>query len=519
MESWGTHGTLAKHYRKGVWGTWDMLRLLLSDRNAWKQLIKLDPVTGLDPEGIKLRASEGFTGAEYILPGYWIWAKVIENLSAIGYDSNTMYMASYDWRLALGHLEVRDQYFSRLKTHIESMKQASGQKAVVIGHSMGSTVLYYFLKWVESDEGGKGGDQWVEDHVEHLINIGGALLGAPKVLATLLTGENHDILSMGKIALNLFERFLCRGERLEIFRNWASAACMLPKGGNLIWGDMNGAPDDDLENPISKSLGQVISFSPDHSSNKKHNDDIQPNTLLNYTVDSAMRLFETSASPEYLNVLHNNYSFGISTSKKEIKANDNIPRTWNNPLEASLPKAPSMKVYCLYGIGIPTERGYIFAPNDPKKDKYRNEETCNARGDIQNTAGETTDMPLFVDTAATESDMDIKKGFRFTNGDRTIPLMSNGYMCAPSGGWMKHADLYNPGHSQVIGREYQDVESKGPAKNRGAPTTAKHVEILGNADLLLDLLKIASNRSETVTQRIYSNIDAIAQRIPIEHHD
>lgn len=63
--------------------------------------------------------------------------------------------------------------------------------------------------------------------------------------------------------------------------------------------------------------------------------------------------------------------------------------------------------------------------------------------------------------------------------------MSNGYMCAPSGGWTKHADLYNPGHSQVIGREYQDVETKQPAKNRGAPTTAKHVEILGNTHLLV----------------------------------
>lgn len=78
--------------------------------------------------------------------------------------------------------------------------------------------------------------------------------------------------------------------------------------------------------------------------------------------------------------------------------------------------APSMKVYCLYGIGIPTERGYVWAPSDPKKDKHQDDQSCNAFGTIEDTSGNTTKMPMFVDTSATEPDLNIKKGFRFTNG-------------------------------------------------------------------------------------------------------
>ena len=31
-----------------------------------------------------------------------------------------------------------------------------------------------------------------------------------------------------------------------------------------------------------------------------------------------------------------------------------------NPLQCPLPKAPSMQMYCLYGVGIPTERSYYY---------------------------------------------------------------------------------------------------------------------------------------------------------------
>ena len=46
--------------------------------------------TGLDPPGIKVRASKGLAAVDYFLPGYHVWAHVIEALSDFGYDLNNM---------------------------------------------------------------------------------------------------------------------------------------------------------------------------------------------------------------------------------------------------------------------------------------------------------------------------------------------------------------------------------------------------------------------------------------------
>lgn len=49
-----------------------------------------------------------------------------------------MFLASYDWRLSFYNLEVRDQYFTKLQSTIEtSMKASNGIPAVIVTHSMG----------------------------------------------------------------------------------------------------------------------------------------------------------------------------------------------------------------------------------------------------------------------------------------------------------------------------------------------------------------------------------------------
>jgi phospholipid:diacylglycerol acyltransferase len=122
-----------------------MIRSVLLDKESWTEQIMLDPVTGLDPPHCKIRAVHGVEAADYFITGYWVWAKVIENLATIGYDTNNMHFASYDWRLSFGNLEVRDQYYSRLQSMIElSKKTSGGLKTVVVTHSMG-TVQVFFL--------------------------------------------------------------------------------------------------------------------------------------------------------------------------------------------------------------------------------------------------------------------------------------------------------------------------------------------------------------------------------------
>ena len=62
---------------------------------------------------------------------------MIQNFAAIGYDSNNMNLAAYDWRLSFYNLEVRDKYFSKLKATLELAKNNDGKKSVLVSHSMG----------------------------------------------------------------------------------------------------------------------------------------------------------------------------------------------------------------------------------------------------------------------------------------------------------------------------------------------------------------------------------------------
>lgn len=45
----------------------------------------LDPVTGLDPPGVKIRAAEGIDAASSFIQGYWIWYFWKGKLNALGY--------------------------------------------------------------------------------------------------------------------------------------------------------------------------------------------------------------------------------------------------------------------------------------------------------------------------------------------------------------------------------------------------------------------------------------------------
>lgn len=47
---------------------------------------------------------------------------------------------------------------------------------MLIAHSYGSNVVVYFMKWVESKQGGNGGAKWVDNHVHSFVNVAGPLL-------------------------------------------------------------------------------------------------------------------------------------------------------------------------------------------------------------------------------------------------------------------------------------------------------------------------------------------------------
>ena len=331
------------------------MRAMVLDKACWKRHIMLDKQSGLDPPGIKLRAAQGFDAADFFITGYWIWNKILENLATIGYDPTNAFTAAYDWRLNYHNLEIRDQYFTRLKNHIEVGKHISGKKVVLLSHSMGSQVLYYFFHWVEADGYGNGGPTWVNDNIEAWINISGCMLGALKDLPAVLSGEMRDTAQLNAFAVYGLEKFLSRLERAEIFRAMPGISSMLPIGGEAVWGNSTWAPDDRPGQNIT--FGGFLNFKETNSSS----------TPGNLTVAQSLPYLYNHTQKWYVDQILRSYSHGVAHTKKKVEENQLNPIKWINPLETRLPLAPDMKIYCFYGVGKPTERAYFY-----REDEYTN---------------------------------------------------------------------------------------------------------------------------------------------------
>ena len=69
-----------------------MTQSFIQNSSCWFEHMQLDMETGMDPENaeIKLRAAEGLEAVDFFLPGYHVWAKLIESLADLGYDSNNL---------------------------------------------------------------------------------------------------------------------------------------------------------------------------------------------------------------------------------------------------------------------------------------------------------------------------------------------------------------------------------------------------------------------------------------------
>lgn len=475
LESWGTSNISRPYFRKRLWGSWSMMRALVMEKENWKRHVMLDKETGLDPPDIKLRAAQGFDATDFFITGYWIWNKIIENLASLGYDSITSYTAAYDWRLAYPNLEVRDRYFSRLKAHIELATHLQQRKIVLTSHSMGSQVVFYFFHWVASDKGGKGGADWVENHIEAWINVSGCMLGAVKDVTALLSGEMRDTAQLNTFAVYGLEKFLSKEERAEIFRAMPGMSSMLPMGGNAIWGDHESAPDD--QPGQAQSYGSFLNFRTNQN---------WTIPTKNFTLDDAMEyLFETSED-WYRRQIKGSYSQGVAKTKAEVEANEGKPEKWINPLETRLPLAPNLKIFCFYGVGKPTERGYYYRSPDP---------------------GSTTYLNMTIDTTLTQGMVD--HGVIMGEGDGTVNLMSTGYMCAR--GW--NMKRYNPAGVKIVTVEMpHEPERFNP---RGGPKTADHVDILGRQNLNEYILKIAAGRGDLIKEYIVSNIREYAAKAKV----
>lgn len=145
----------------------------------------------------------------------------------------------------------------------------------------------------------------------------------------------------------------------------------------------------------------------------------------------------------YHRQLSGSYSHGVAHSTSQVERNQKDPRKWINPLETRLPKAPSLKIYCFYGTGKRTERGYF----------YRDEPSS------------LINLNVTIDTTVTSGDID--HGVTMGEGDGTVSLLSAGYMCAK--GWK--LKRFNPGGAQVTTFEMPHEPDR--FSPRGGPNTGK----------------------------------------------
>eukprot|EP01105_Mastigella_eilhardi_P015273 TRINITY_DN347_c0_g3_i10.p1 TRINITY_DN347_c0_g3~~TRINITY_DN347_c0_g3_i10.p1 ORF type:complete len:437 (+),score=95.63 TRINITY_DN347_c0_g3_i10:795-2105(+) len=429
----------------------------------------LDPETGLDPPEIKLRPANGMEAADYLLPGYWVWARVIEHMAQVGYDTNNMYMFGYDWRLGFPDIERRDSGFSKLKFSVEVLHHATGQKVVIAAHSMGGPLLLHFFNWAESSLGGNGGDSWVNDHVHAVIGIGSTWLGTPKAVSACLSGEMRDTAHFGPLQGYLVDNFFSKAQRRRLFHSWGSIGSLLPVGGNGVWGDDKSAPDDFAGADLNFTAGRTVRF--------------DNGTWM--TMDETMNLLQHDPVASRF---FRTYSFGGALTPG---ARDDM-RRWGNPLETPLPRARNLTIYCLYGVGKNTERAYHYSSVPTSGG--------NGGGVMMNT----------INTHVHAAAGNVTSGVQDTNGDGTVPLVSLGYMCVD--GWPNHPEL-NPSGIRVVTKEYK--HNPFVLDLRGGQATGDHVDIMGNAQLLADVLHIATGHEENFHPSIVSNVEEIARRVKL----
>lgn len=472
------------HFRKRMWGSFYMLRTMVLDKTCWLRHIMLDPETGLDPPNIKVRALQGFEAADFFVTGYWIWNKILQNLAVIGYGPDNMFSASYDWRLAYLDLERRDGYFLKLKAQIETAKTLNGQKLYLVGHLMGLQVALYFMKWVEAEGPlyGNGGPRWCHNHLAGFINISGSMLGTPKAIPAIILGEMKDTVQLNQLAVYGLDKFFSKKERVDMLRTFGGVPSMLPKGGELIWGNHTHAPDDPRHEPEPAMDGKTMAHPRDATfgsfirySAKKDAVGIASGSAL--TIPNSIEYLLKLAPLWFSKRVVEQYSFGVANTAKELQENGKHHRKWLNPLEVALPNAPEMKIYCFYGVGNPTERAYTYTSGDDG-------------------------TPIVIDT-------DSEHPVYFGEGDGTISLMSH-TMCHE---WQKPGLRFNPANIETKVVEIKHEPDRFDI--RGGAKTAEHVDILGSAELNELVLRVVAGDGAAINNTYVSELHDIVADMDI----
>ncbi|KAJ8426305.1 hypothetical protein Cgig2_007828 [Carnegiea gigantea] len=226
-----------------------------------------------------------------------------------------------------------------------------------------------------------------------------------------------------------------------------------------------------------------------------------------YTAGTVLDLVRFVA-PKMMQRAEAHFSHGIADDLDDPKYTHY--KYWSNPLETrqvyqyqlqssytplcslKLPNAPDMEIYCLYGVGVPTDRAYIY--------KLSSLDRCRS-------------IPYRIDSSANARNPGgcLKGGIYFSDGDASVPIISAGFMCAR--GW-RGKTRFNPSGAPTYVREYGHKAPSSLLDGRGSESGA-HVGIMGNVALIEDVLRVAAGatREELGGDRIFSDIMSMSRAI------
>jgi phospholipid:diacylglycerol acyltransferase len=258
---------------------------------------------------------------------------------------------------------------------------------------------------------------------------------------------------------------------------------MLPKGGNAVWGDeVDGAPEDEISQDDDVPINFLLQMRQAGEARDKG---------VNHTVESALDLlFEHVAET----VPHNVAEFSRYVSpdtrrrlrEKYPDRSEPPAPDFGNALESPLPHAPDMKIFCMYGVGKPAERAYVYE-HDPD-DSLR---------------------PYTLDVSSSSDADALHHGVRQVDGDGSIPLASLGYACR---NWRADKSL-NPANASVVIREYPHVALPLSVAGLQGKSEGDHVNIMGNERMIADIIAVVAGAHGSVRDSVSSALDALARAI------
>ena len=529
LELWKSKSCISKRtqFRQRMWGTPAMAKAFFHNRTCWLEHMGLDAKSGGDPDGIVLRPVTGIDSVDWFMPGYFVWGRMIEALGEIGYTGSNIHAHSYDWRLSPEQLEKRDGYFTKLKKQIEGMRETNpgGEKIALLAHSYGDTLSRYFLEWVESSKGGKGGSTWVNDNIAAYVNIAGPTLGMPKSVSALLSGEMRDTailneleMTLGPMISTFVEKLIGSLEEITlVFRSWSSLWSMLPIGGDEVWGGSeivassanNGDPEEVIdETPLSADIADAnfLTIREFESREKKKWQTRKQReasaTLTGLTMENSLHFLHDLAK-------QTTPANAETSLKKRTK-----DKWFGHPLHSKLPNAPKMKMFCFYGVGKSTERSYRYT-KDGLGDYHHggedgNKQTHQRTASTSLTANASVVAKQYkLDVESDPSQLEWQKGTLPVDGDGSIPLVSLGYACASP--WRTKSK--NPSAIPIKIREYKHQPKTLIEGGFQGVTEGEHVNIMGNVDMIRDVLTVVTGHGNALEERITSDLPNIVRKI------